>query len=123
MKNKLVTHPLLLPSLRSSLVPPSSPPVLCWSKILEKQQAFPVCSGITVCDFFLTSQAALWHGGVIVSSGWKPFCHGRVEKDKTVPQPLCLAELCGLVSPPGGGYRVAHEWKVHMQDMATLALK
>lgn len=113
----------LSPLLPSTLFIPPSPPVLCWSEILEEQQAFPVCSGITVCDFSLTSQAALWHGGVIVSGGWKPFCHGRVEKDKAVPQPLCLAELCGLVSPPGGGYRLAHEWKVHMQDMATLALK
>lgn len=107
---------LSLPSPRSSPPPPPSsippsPPVLCWSEILEEQQAFPVCSGITVCDFSLTSQAALWHGGVIVRGGWKPFCHGRVEKDKAVPQPLCLAELRGLVSPPDGGYRLAHEWK------------
>jgi len=68
--------------------------------VLEEQQAFPVCPGITACDFFLTSQAALWHGGVIVSGGWS-FYHGRVEKDKL----LCLAELCGPVCPPGGGYR------------------
>lgn len=82
----------------TSFIPPSSP-VLCWSEILEEQQALSVCSGITVCDFSLTSQAALWHGGVIVSGGWKPFSHGRVEKDKAVPQSLCLAEHCGLVSP------------------------
>lgn len=35
-----------------------------------EQQAFPVCSGITACDFSLTSKAALWHFGVIVSGGW-----------------------------------------------------
>lgn len=108
-KNKLVTHRLsrLSLSLRApplyplNLSIPACPvlscPVLCWSEILEEQQAFPVCSGMTVCDFSLTSQAALWHGGVIVSGGWRPFCHGRVEKDKAVPQPLCLAELYGLI--------------------------
>lgn len=34
---------------------------LSWAgcEVLEEQQAFPVCSGITVCDFSLTSQAAL----------------------------------------------------------------
>lgn len=89
----------LSPLLSSTPFIPPSPPVLCWSEILEEQQALSVCSGITVCDFSLTSQAALWHGGVIVSGGWKPFYHGRVEKDKAVPQPLCLAEHCGLVSP------------------------
>lgn len=74
-KNKLVTHPLCLsaPSSRSSPPPPlphPSLPVLRWSEILEEQQVFPVCSGMTVYDFSLTSQAALWHGGVIVSGGW-----------------------------------------------------
>ncbi|TNN64455.1 hypothetical protein EYF80_025306 [Liparis tanakae] len=73
--------------------------------------------------YALEAYDALWHRGVIVIGGWKPFGHGRVEKDKAVPQPLCLAELGGLVSPPGGGYRRAHEWKVHMQDMVTLAFK
>lgn len=63
------------------------------------QQVFPVCSGITMCDFSLTSRAALWHCGVMVSGGWKRFCHSRVE-DKAVLQPLCLAECCcDLVSP------------------------
>lgn len=52
----------LLPS--TPFIPPS-PLVLCWSERLEEQQAFPVCSGITVCDFSLTSQAALWHVGVL----------------------------------------------------------
>lgn len=98
-KTNLLPIPSLCPLLSSTLFIPSSPPVLCWSEILVEQQAFPVCPGKTVCDFSLTSQAALWHGGVIVSGGWKPFCYGRVEKDKAVPQPLCLAEHCGLVSP------------------------
>lgn len=98
-KTNLLPIPSLCPPLSSTLSIPSSPPVLCWREILVDQQAFPVCAGITVCDFSLTSQAALWHGGVIVSGGWKTFCYGRVEKDKAVPQPLCLAEHCGLVSP------------------------
>lgn len=50
---------------------------------------------MTVCDFSLTSQAALWHRGVIVTGGWRPFCHGRVEKDKASPQP----------APSGGALR------------------
>lgn len=86
-----------LPSSTAFILP--FPPVLHWSEILEEQQAFPVCFSIIVCDFSLTSQAALWHGGVIVNGGWKPFCYGRVDKDKAVPQQLCLDEHCGLVSP------------------------
>lgn len=57
-------------------VPPHcpAPPVPNWREILEEQQVFPVCFGITVCDFSLTSQAALWYCGIIVSCGWQPFC-------------------------------------------------
>lgn len=42
--------------------------LLSWKQ--EEQQVVPVCSGITECDFSLTSQAAIWHRGVIVSGGW-----------------------------------------------------
>lgn len=87
-ENKLVFPPSLSASQPLSLNPYAS-----------VQQVFSVCSGITVCDFSLTSQAALWHRGVIVSSGWKPFCHGRAEKDKAAPQPPRLAECSVLVSP------------------------
>lgn len=78
---------------------PSTSQSFSWSPYACIQQVFSVCSGITVCDFSLTSQAALWHRGVIVSGGWRPFCHGRVEKDKASPQPPRLAERCDLVSP------------------------
>lgn len=74
MKNKLVTHPLslcpLLPSSSTPSIPFHPLPVLSWSEILKEQKALPVCSGIMVCDFSLTSKAALWHGGVIVIDGW-----------------------------------------------------
>lgn len=80
---------LSLPALSPSLSIPG------W----KSNKPLPVCPGITVCDFSLTSQAALWHGGVIVSGGWKPFCHGRVEKDKAGPQSICLAGHRGIVSP------------------------
>lgn len=111
----------LLSSLSLCVPPPSTELVLSWKQ--EEQQVVPVCSGITECDFFLTSQAAIWHRGVIVSGGWWPFCHGRVEKHKAVPLLLCLPELYGLVSPLGEGCRLAHEWWVHMQGMAPLAFK
>lgn len=83
----------------------------------ESNKPLPVCPGITVCDFSLTSQAALWHGGVIVSRGWKPFCHGRVEKDKAGPQSICLTGHCGIVSPASEEDRDWHmSGKVHARD-------
>lgn len=124
----------LLPILSLSALSPSSSltrpslAVLCPSEILEEQQTLPVCPGITVCDFSLTSQAALWHGGMIVSGGWKPFCHGRVEKDKAVPQSFCLAEHCRLVSPawrttePGTWVESSHEGQNRSFDLFTYSL-
>lgn len=84
----------------------------------KSNKRLPVCPGITVCDFSLTSQAALWHGGVIVSGGSKPFCHGRVEKDKAGPQSICLAGHCCIVSPEAEEDR---DW--HMSGKFTRGTK
>lgn len=100
------------PSLPSSL-PSPTPSIPGGAESWKSNKPLPVCPGITVCDFSLTSQAALWHGGVIVSGGWKPFCHGRVEKDKATPHSILSRwVLRHCLTCAGGGRRLAHERKV-----------